>query len=216
MSAAVTCECGDAFHERIPCTMLTLLSAIAMAAPTPFTVEWTELLPESKDTVVNTMPIGNGRIGANAFVDNSTGTPQLGLLLASQEAWSEAGELIKIGWVAVGLSPPPAGLGAHFVQRLDVATATLVVELGAGVTISVFAHAHVDTFSIDVTSPSPVGLAVKATLIRSVADSVTPAFDCRAYNVSADSVMQPSALPTLQPSPFANVWGVSSSNEPRR
>mgnify|MGYP001473012126 CR=1 FL=1 len=65
--------------------LLALLPAGRAALPAP--VVWTDLAPESTTTVVNTMPLGNGVVAANAFVDNTTtpARPRLGLLLASQE-----------------------------------------------------------------------------------------------------------------------------------
>ena len=75
------------------------------------------------------MAIGNGRIGANIFIEDDNAT--LGLLIASQEAFSESGELIKIGWIRVKILPLPTGTLAE--QRLDVLTATYSANWTGGV-----------------------------------------------------------------------------------
>ena len=102
----------------------------------PPRVVWSELLPESNQTLVNSLPIGNGRIAANCFVDNSTGMPEFGLLLSSQEAWLESGELAKVGWVRLNLSPLREDMLHHVSMELDVATAAVTVTLGKGHTPS--------------------------------------------------------------------------------
>lgn len=48
------------------------------------------------------MPIGNGDIGANVWVEP---TGDLVLLLSKTDAWSENGRLLKLGHVRVKLTP---------------------------------------------------------------------------------------------------------------
>ena len=135
------------------------------------------------------MPIGNGRVAANVFVeDNAT----LGLLLSSQEAYLEDGELAKVGWLRVNMSPPP---GEFDKMRLDVNAATVWVYYKGGAKFSVFAHASTDTFVIDVSSPTKIDIAVEATLARPKRkDKYLPPFDCTHYNVSADEGIAAEAL----------------------
>ncbi|MCS7032385.1 MAG: DUF5703 domain-containing protein, partial [Phycisphaerae bacterium] len=49
------------------------------------------------------MPIGNGDLGANVWVEAHTG--ELILLLGKTDAWDENGILLKLGRVRVRFSP---------------------------------------------------------------------------------------------------------------
>ena len=76
------------------------------------------------------MPIGNGDIGLNVWVE-----PDRGLLfyIGKTDAWSENGRLLKLGRVRVGISPTPFGKGQPFKQTLDL----------AGTDVIVCGHSHV-------------------------------------------------------------------------
>lgn len=172
-------------------------SSIAAYAPAP--VVWTAQLPEQNatygkegvPTIRNTMPIGNGKVGANVFIADDNAT--LGLLIASQEAYSESGELMKIGWVYFKIVPPPEGTLAE--QALDVELATFSANWTGGAKLSVYVDAHDDTFVVELSAPTKIDVIVEARLIRPTAvRGVTPQLDCHEYNISADEALPADAL----------------------
>ena len=68
--------------------LLTMLSAHAVIVEDfpslpQYDVSWTSLLPEDKDTWVNTMPLGNGDTALNVWAENATGS--ILMLLAKAE-----------------------------------------------------------------------------------------------------------------------------------
>eukprot|EP01060_Flectonema_neradi_P016749 TRINITY_DN2336_c0_g1_i3.p1 TRINITY_DN2336_c0_g1~~TRINITY_DN2336_c0_g1_i3.p1 ORF type:complete len:722 (+),score=143.17 TRINITY_DN2336_c0_g1_i3:122-2287(+) len=144
-----------------------------------YNVVWNDLLPESQDTFINTMPLGNGRVAANVY---SNGKDSVSLLFSASDAWNEGSELIKIGTVTVTVDPqPPTG---HFKQYLDIATATIFIELG-DLQISTYIDANSNTTVIDLNNTK---YTVKATssLARPKPQSVQGQFECQKYDISAD------------------------------
>ena len=65
------------------------------------------------------MPIGNGEIGANVWVEENG---DLLFYLSKTDAWSENGRLLKLGKVRVALAPNPLQQGGTFRQTLDCRT----------------------------------------------------------------------------------------------
>src|ERR1700728_3923896 len=79
-------------------------------------VTWNSLGTNENDS----MPIGNGDLAANVWTEQNG---DLVLLLAKSDAWSENGQLLKLGRVRVKLTPNP------FLAPTSV-TATLKLETG--------------------------------------------------------------------------------------
>ena len=143
-----------------------------------------------------------GRFAANAWVDfrtSAASTPRaaapsalnITALLSAGAAWSEAGELLKVGMVTVSIEPNPmAGSNKEFKQTLDLATGTMIVEAG-DVTVNVYISAADDdllVFDVRHTLGDAVKVTAAVTNIRPAATSATPSFDCQAYTTSADVV----------------------------
>lgn len=143
-----------------------------------------------------------GRFAANAWVAFDTSTASaasaaapsalnITALLSAGAAWSEAGELMKVGMVTASIAPNPMlGSNKQFTQTLDLATGTMVVEAG-DVTVNVYlSAADNDLLVIDVKHTLGDAIKVTATVtnIRPVATVATPSFDCQAYTTSADVV----------------------------
>lgn len=76
-----------------------------------------------------TMPIGNGEIGVNAWWEEGG---DLRLLIARTDAWDEAGRLVKVGMVRIGLRPNPVGPGKTFRQALRLSEGTIQFVLDGG------------------------------------------------------------------------------------
>eukprot|EP01062_Namystynia_karyoxenos_P068175 TRINITY_DN624_c0_g1_i1.p1 TRINITY_DN624_c0_g1~~TRINITY_DN624_c0_g1_i1.p1 ORF type:complete len:853 (+),score=207.07 TRINITY_DN624_c0_g1_i1:73-2559(+) len=181
-----------------------------------YDVIWDSLLPESKTTWVNTMPIGNGDVAANVFADSAQGS--VSVLLAQSAAWNEAGELIKAGLVEVTFSPNPFGLGSHFRQRLDLSTATVTFEIGGtssadrALEVSVSIDAGTNTVMIDPSGRNGHAFNLSAAVRNVRPTAVTgfkSPFGCREYSISADVMVSGTSAPVMwyhRNSPDAGLW----------
>jgi alpha-L-fucosidase 2 len=64
------------------------------------------------------MPIGNGDIGANVWVEKNG---DLVFYVSKTDAWDEHARLVKLGKIRVSMSPNPFAKGCAFKQELDLA-----------------------------------------------------------------------------------------------
>lgn len=187
------------------CATVPAQAAAAPWDPSPHNVVWNDLLPNapSDPTWVNTMPVGNGDLAANVWADHGTGT--VSLLLSQSRSWNEAAELSKVGLVNVTFAPNPfvAGGGAFFQQTLDLPTGTVQFLLGgsSATNYALMADVWIDAGGSNVAvvtatlgpaaqqGSDATAFSMTATWVnvRPAPQTITPAFACRAYNVSADA-----------------------------
>ncbi|MFC1739389.1 DUF5703 domain-containing protein [Planctomycetota bacterium] len=88
------------------------------------------------------MPIGNGDIGLNVWVEEGG---DLVFYVAKNDSWSENGRLLKLGRVRVKLSPNSFKSGLPFKQELKLRQGHIEItagEKGSEVTIKVWVDAH--------------------------------------------------------------------------
>jgi alpha-L-fucosidase 2 len=112
-------EFDDMRVNSFPIVLLLLsLTAIATAAPSdgnPFIagndVVWMTLGTNENDS----MPIGNGDVTANVWTEQNG---SIVLLIAKTDAWSENGQLLKLGRVRVDLDPNPFKSSASYASLL--------------------------------------------------------------------------------------------------
>jgi hypothetical protein len=117
---------------------LAVVACSALAAPPEldrYDPIWTTPSPDASGS----MPIGNGTLGANVWVEPSG---DLLLLLSRTDAWSETDRLLKLGRLRVRCEPNPFAAGV----RLHLRLARGVIEVTAhdGSTISIFVRPTVD------------------------------------------------------------------------
>jgi hypothetical protein len=75
------------------------------------------------------MPLGNGDIAVNAWVEAATG--DLLLLIAKNDAWDENSINLKLGRIRVRLLPPVAdSLTRSFRQTLDLRRGEITISIG--------------------------------------------------------------------------------------
>ena len=101
------------------------------------------------------MPIGNGDIGMNVWVEPSG---ELVLLLSKTDAWSEQAELLKLGRVRISLSPNPLEDGAFFKQSLLLRQGEIAVMAGEGaaaVALRIWVDANQPVIRVEAESGSP-------------------------------------------------------------
>ena len=117
-------------------------------------VVWTS---PSKD-YNGTMPIGNGDIGANVWVEP---TGDLIFYLSKTDAWSGGGpdpELLKLGRFRVRLDKPLFQEGAAFRQELDLKTGSITINASVGEmkrSIRFWIDANRPVVHLDIQSSSP-------------------------------------------------------------
>ena len=112
--------------------VLTLfsLTTIATAAPNtrnPFIagndVTWTTLGTNENSS----MPLGNGDVALNVWTEQNG---DILLLIAKSDAWSENGELLKLGRARVSLKPDPFVNSASFTQTLRLENGDVYPPVG--------------------------------------------------------------------------------------
>ena len=124
--------------------MKNLLATIMALAPGPFMNAWAAepRAAESgeaarydvtwntpSDDVSGSMPLGNGDIGVNAWVEKSG---DLAFYISKTDSWDDNGRLLKVGRVRMRLKPSPLPSSATFRQTLNLADATINVRYGEG------------------------------------------------------------------------------------
>jgi len=105
---------------------------------------------------LGSMPLGNGDIGLNVWVE---GNGDLFLYLSKTDAWSENGQLLKLGKIRVSLNPNPFKTGNAFHQELKLTEGEIVIRAGksAGeVELRIIADANHPVAEIMLTSKNPV------------------------------------------------------------
>ncbi|MEI6513313.1 MAG: DUF5703 domain-containing protein [bacterium] len=115
------------------------------------------------------MPIGNGDIGLNVWVQSDGG---LHFYIAKTDAWSEQGCLLKLGKVRVGITPNPFKPGMAFKQTLDVRNAEILVE-AEGVRVRVWVDANHPVIHVEVESETEVGVNVDFNMWRTAQREIT-------------------------------------------
>ena len=74
------------------------------------------------------MPLGNGDIGVNAWMEPDGA---LVFYISKTDSWSDNGRLLKVGRLRITTEPPLSTAGA-FEQRLDLDTGALLIACGEG------------------------------------------------------------------------------------
>eukprot|EP00047_Mylnosiga_fluctuans_P013403 m.31443 g.31443 ORF g.31443 m.31443 type:complete len:770 (-) comp4883_c0_seq2:146-2455(-) len=172
---------------------LLALAQGAAGAVADYDVSWNDLAKESATEYTNTMPIGNGYLAANVLGgDALSGT--ITLLISQSGAWSEAGELIKVGFVTLTFTPNPFSKGSFFQMSLNVSTATVQFLLGGSsaaqheLAVNTYVDANQDTIVVAAQSGSatPFTVSVQSTLVRTQPQTFMPQYDCWNYTVAPD------------------------------
>ena len=115
-------------------------------------VVWTS---PSRD-VSGTMPVGNGDIGLNVWVEPDG---DLLLLLGKTDAWDENSINLKLGRLRIALDPNPFVSGGSFRQELNLVVGEILIEAGSPgnrVSIRIWVDANHPVAQIETDSDSTV------------------------------------------------------------
>src|SRR6266446_5891381 len=148
--------------KPILCLILALSPLVAAALGAVFAsandVAW-----NSPGTYENdSMPLGNGDLALNVWTEQNG---DFVLLIAKSDAWSENGQLLKLGRVRVKLTPNPFAPPASFTQTLRLETGE--VELQEGKSVAwIWVDANHPVIHLEVQAEHPVEMEAKAELWR--------------------------------------------------
>ena len=92
---------------------------------TEYHVRWDSPSQDSSGS----MPLGNGEISLNAWMEPSS---DLQFYIGKTDSWGDNGRLLKVGKVRVSLTPNPLTAGSEFLQVLSLETGEMVVTIQQG------------------------------------------------------------------------------------
>jgi alpha-L-fucosidase 2 len=113
----------------------------------------------------NSLPVGNGDIAVNVWTEQNG---DFVLLLAKSDAWSENGQLLKLGRVRVSLKPNPFSSPASVSQTLRLETGEVQIKSG-GNTARIWVDANHPVVHLEVQAEQPVQLQAKSEVWRTQA-----------------------------------------------
>ncbi|HSQ74273.1 MAG TPA: DUF5703 domain-containing protein, partial [Bacteroidota bacterium] len=100
--------------------------AASAAGPDEFSAKEQTLVWHSPGlNSLGSMPLGNGDIGLNVWVEKNG---DLVFYIAKSDAWCENGRLVKLGRVRVSISPPLFTDGDSFRQTLDLKNGCITIS----------------------------------------------------------------------------------------
>ena len=141
---------------------------MAQVSLAPYKVAWA-----SQSTGPSgSMPIGNGDIGANIWVDSSG---VLQLYISKTDAYSEIGRLLKIGKISISTSPSILD-GSTFSQTLDIQTGSIIIKAtntkNQSLSLTIFADANNPAITITGKASTKVALTIKNLMWRNKLDTL--------------------------------------------
>ena len=147
----------------IGATLITCLAGVLSAsaaperAPTDYNVVW----DSPSANALGSMPIGNGDVGINAWVEPSG---DLIFYVSKTDAWDENGRLCKIGRVRVTFDPPlPVTNG--FRQELKLRDGVIDIAAG-GVRLALWVDANAPAVRLEAEAATPIGCRAAVELWR--------------------------------------------------
>ena len=108
------------------------------------------------------MPLGNGDIALNAWTEQNG---DIVLLLAKSDAWSENGQLLKLGRVRVKLTPNPFVPSEAFTQTLKLETGEIEIRNGKNVA-HIWVDANHPAVHLDIDSEHPIQMEANSEVWR--------------------------------------------------
>ena len=115
-----------------------------------------------------TMPLGNGDIGLNAWIDDSGG---LVFYISKTDSWGDNGRLLKIGKVRIALAESPIDEAGAFEQTLSLTDATMRVrfggsEGGGSTDLRLWVDANRPVIHVEIDAPRPIDAVATIDLWR--------------------------------------------------
>jgi len=111
---------------------------------------------------LGSMPIGNGDIGANVWVEPSG---DLVLLLSKTDAYDEFNRLLKLGRIRIKTNPALVQGGQPFEQALRLQDGTIVIKSN-GTSTRIWVDANNPVMQVDMASDNPINAEVSLEVWR--------------------------------------------------
>ena len=118
----------------------------------------------------NSLPIGNGDLAANVWTESNG---DIVLLLAKADAWSENGQLLKLGRVRVKLDPNPFVGATDFSETLQLESAEIQIK-GGGCTAQIWVDANHPVVHVDVRGDNAVQMTAASEIWRTKTYHLSP------------------------------------------
>lgn len=131
------------------------LLPLAQAAPLPTLDSYNVVWDSPSKDVTGTMPLGNGDIGINAWVQDG----DLLFLIGKTDAWDENSINCKLARVRVKMSPSPFAAGNPFRQELRLQQGDMIIKAGAPgseVTMRLWVDANQPVIRVQTHAEQPV------------------------------------------------------------
>ena len=136
----------------------SLASARADSSVAVNDVTWNSLGTNENDS----MPLGNGDVALNVWTERNG---DIVLLIAKADAWSENGQMVKLGRVRLSLAPNPFAQAASFTQALKLENGD--VELRAGDNSArIWVDANQPEIRVEIQTEAPVELKATSEVWR--------------------------------------------------
>jgi alpha-L-fucosidase 2 len=145
------------YADRRPCYWWLSVDGMIASMSQPDVIWHTPSIDEH-----GSMPLGNGEVGVNLWTE---GGRDLCFYIARTDAWDGDGRLCKLGRMRIRLPEGTFAADAPFVQRLDLATATIRIRTD-GLRIAAWIDANAPVMHLSIDSREPVPLDVTAELWR--------------------------------------------------
>jgi hypothetical protein len=110
----------------------------------------------------SSMPLGNGDVALNVWTEQNG---DIVLLIAKSDAWSENGQLLKLGRVRVSLEPNPFKNSVSFTQTLRLETGNVELRSGSNF-VRIWVDANHPVVHMQVQTETPVELKAKSEVWR--------------------------------------------------
>jgi hypothetical protein len=137
---------------------ISFISAQISKSVAAYDVVWNSLGKNENSS----MPLGNGDIALNAWTEQNG---DIVMLIAKSDAWSENGQLLKLGRIRVSLEPNPFKNSVSFTQTLRLENGD--VELRAGNnSVRIWVDANHPVVHLQVQTGTPVGLKAESEVWR--------------------------------------------------
>ena len=116
-------------------------------------------------SIVDSMPIGNGRVAALVWVQSNG---ELMISVATGDSWDENARSIRLGNVRVALTPSPVGAGRPFAQTLKYKEGEITLALGNSpqIALRVWVDANEPVVHLEASAPNPFSMTVTPELWR--------------------------------------------------
>lgn len=136
---------------------LPLVPALAAENAASYNLVWTAPGKDARDS----MPLGNGDIGLNAWVETNG---DLCFYIGKTDSWGDNGRLLKVGKVRVRPDRMPAMAG--FRQTLSLPDASVVADYGDGTAFRLWVDANHPVIHVESAGAKPLSATASIELWR--------------------------------------------------